>query len=356
MLSMTTVRPTAGTILDAGDDALDVDAVTEWIVGLVVGARAPLRFSRLGQGHSNLTFLVSDADERALVLRRPPLGELLASAHDVAREARILSALETTEVPAPRVLGLCSDSRVSDVPLVLMEHVEGLAFDDPAVAATLSPDRRRAIGFGLVEALARIHAVDLTQAGLDALASHDSYAARQLKRWQRQWELSRTRDLPAIDDLAERLRTAMPAVSELTLVHGDFHLRNVIVSPADGSVRAVLDWELCTLGEPLADLGGLLAYWPHAGDHSGFDMSSALPGFPSREELAAAYAERTGRSLETLGFWHVLALWKVAIIGEGVLRRSQTDRRNAPSGEDISAQAVEDIVGRALQIAEAEGL
>jgi aminoglycoside phosphotransferase (APT) family kinase protein len=347
---------TASTTVDSGNDALNVGAVTDWIVRLGVGARAPLRFSRLGQGHSNLTFLVTDGDKRALVLRRPPLGELLASAHDVAREARILSALETTEVPAPRVLGLCSDSGVSDVPLVLMEHVEGLAFDDPTVAETLSPDRRRAIGFGLVEALARIHAVDLTQAGLETLASHDSYAARQLKRWHRQWELSRTRDLPAVDDLAERLRAAMPAVQELTLVHGDFHLRNVIVSPVDGSVRAVLDWELCTLGEPLADLGGLLAYWPQADERSGFDMSSALPGFPSREQLAAAYAERTGRSLEALGFWHVLALWKVAIIGEGVLRRSQADRRNAPPGAEISAQAVDDIVGRALHIAEAEGL
>ena len=347
---------TASTIPGSSSDALNVEAVGAWIAGLDIGVRAPLRFSRLGQGHSNLTFLVTGAEERALVLRRPPLGELLASAHDVAREARILSALETTDVPAPRVLGVCSDSRVSDVPLVVMEHVDGLAFDDSAVAETLSPERRRAIGFGLVEALARIHAVDLAQAGLETLASHDSYAARQLKRWHRQWELSRTRDLPAIDDLAERLRTAMPAAKELTLVHGDFHLRNVIVSPVDGSVRAVLDWELCTLGEPLADLGGLLAYWPQAGEPSSFDVSSALPGFPSRDELAAAYAERTGRSLEALGFWHVLALWKVAIIGEGVLRRSTADRRNAPPGANISAQSVDDIVGRALQIAEAEGL
>ena len=236
-----------------------------------------------------------------------------------------------------------------------MEHVEGLVFDDPAVAETISTDRRRAIGFALVEALARIHAVDLTQAGLQSLSRHDSYAARQLKRWHRQWQLSQTRELPAIDELAERLRAAMPSDQELTLVHGDFHLRNVIVSPLDGSVCAVLDWELCTLGEPLADLGGLLAYWPQAGEPSGFD-TSALPGFPSREELAAAYSERTGRSLVALGFWHVLALWKVAIIGEGVLRRSQADHRNAPPGEAISAQAVDDIVGRALQIAEAERL
>ena len=138
-------------------------------------------------------------------------------------------------------------------------------------------------------------------------------------------------------------------------MHGDFHLSNVVTSPLDGTASAVLDWELCTLGEPLADLGGLLAYWPQTGEASP-TLTSALPGFPSREELAAAYAERTSRSLETLGFWHVLALWKVAIIGEGVLRRAQTDRRNASLGAAISAQAVDDLVARALQVAEAEGL
>jgi aminoglycoside phosphotransferase (APT) family kinase protein len=346
---------TAGAISDSESGALNVDAVSDWLRGLGLGARSPLRFSRLGQGHSNLTFLVTDADERRWVLRRPPLGELLASAHDVAREFRILSALEATEVPAPRVLGLCDDNRVSDVPLVVMEHVEGLAFYIPAVADRLSPDRRRAIGFGLVEALARIHAVDLTQSGLVSLSSHESYAARQLKRWHRQWQLSQTREVPAIDELSERLRAAMPPDQELTLVHGDFHLRNVIASPVDGSTRAVLDWELCTLGEPLADLGELLAYWPQAGEPPGFDVS-ARPGFPSREELAAAYAERTGRSLDAPGFWHVLALWKGAIIGEGVLRRAQADRRNAPPGVAISAQAVDDIVDRALRIAEVEDL
>ena len=145
---------TAGSMADLDDVALDFEAISGWIVGLGLGARPPLRFSRLGKGYSNLTFLVTDSDQRRWVLRRPPLGELLASAHDVAREYRILSALEATEVPAPHVLGLCGDNGVSEVPLVVMDHIEGLAFDDPEVAETLSPDRRRAVGFGLVEALA----------------------------------------------------------------------------------------------------------------------------------------------------------------------------------------------------------
>jgi aminoglycoside phosphotransferase (APT) family kinase protein len=344
---------TVGTVCGPGIVGLDVDAVSAWLVGL--GATSPLGVRRLGHGHSNLTFLFTDATARRWVLRRPPLGKLLDSAHDVEREYRILSALEATEVPTPRVLGLCRDEQVSDVPLVVMEYVEGVTLDDPAVAEDLSPEHRRAIGFALVEALARIHAVDIEQTGLASLSSHGSYADRQLKRWHRQWHHSRTRALPAIDDLAERLHSAVPRQRELTLVHGDFHLSNVVTSPVDGTASAVLDWELCTLGEPLADLGGLLAYWPRTGEASP-TITSALPGFPSREELAAAYAERTSRSLETLGFWHVLALWKVAIIGEGVLRRAQSDRRNASLGAAISAQAVDDLVARALQVAEAEGL
>ena len=311
----------------------------------------------MGHGHSNLTFLVTDADDRRWVVRRPPLGELLESAHDVAREHRILSALEATDAPTPRVFGLCRDDRVSHVPLVVMEHVEGIVIEDATVAEALSPARRRAIGLALVDALARIHAVDIERTGLTSLASHASYAARQLKRWHGQWELSRTRELQAIDELTERLRAAIPAQRELTLVHGDSHLRNVVVSPADGGVRAVLDWELCTLGDPIADLGALIAYWPQAGEPATAGMTAtALPGFPSREELATAYADRTGRSLDTLGFWHALALWKVAIIGEGVLRRARADARNAPSGVAISAEIVDQLVARAVRVADAEAL
>jgi len=334
---------------------LDEGRVAAWIAALGIGARTPLRFARVGHGQSNLTFLVSDAAGARWVLRRPPLGRLLASAHDVAREHRILSALEGTGVPAPRVLGLCTDPDVSDVPLLLMEHVEGVVVDRIEIAERLPPRRRADVSAALASTLADVHAVDLERSGLDSLASHAPYAARQLKRWQGQWEASRTRDVPAIDALARRLRAAAPAQRDVTLVHGDFQLQNVVVDPGTGDVRAVLDWELCTLGDPLADLGTLLAYWPRPGDPApAVFPAPALPGFLSREQLAGAYAQTSGRPLGALGFWHVLGLWKLAIIGEGVLRRAQEDPANAaPAG---TAQAIDDLIVRALAVAEAEGL
>lgn len=336
---------------------LDADAVSGWVAALGVGARPPLRFARIGQGQSNLTFLVTDVDGRCWILRRPPLGKLLASAHDVAREHRILHALQETAVPTPRVFGLCTDPSVSDAPMLLMEHVEGLVVEDMPTAEALAPDMRGAVGRSLARTLASVHDVDLEQTGLDSLASHAPYAARQLRRWRRQWEQSRTRELPAVDRLAERLEEAMPAPGELTLVHGDFHLLNVIASRADGSVRAVLDWELCTLGDPLADLGGLLAYWPQHDDPAeAVFPAPALPGFPTRAELSATYADATGRALDALGFWHVLGLWKIAVIAEGVLRRAHDDPRNAASGVTITAKTVDDVVVRAEAVAREAGI
>jgi aminoglycoside phosphotransferase (APT) family kinase protein len=333
------------------------EAVSAWLGRLAVGARPPLSYSRLGFGQSNLTFLVTDAAGRRCVLRRPPLGPLLASAHDVEREHRILSSLQESPVPSPGVLGLCTEPDVSDAPLLAMEYVDGVVVDGVRVAETLPPGRRRRIGFALVDALAAIHDVDLERTRLSGLSSHAPYAQRQLKRWQRQWQSSRTRELPDIDELSERLWAAVPPQRELTLVHGDFHLRNVVVAPFTGRVRAVLDWELCTLGEPLADLGGLLAYWPHAGEPGAMSLSpSALLGFPSRPELAHAYAKRTGRSLEALGYWHVLALWKLAIIAEGVVRRALDEPRNAALGAAIDIHTVDDLVGRAIRLADLEGI
>src|ERR1700758_3775634 len=241
---------------------IDPEAVTRWFDQLGVGFTGPLRFDRIGLGQSNLTYLVRDANDQRWVLRRPPLGQLLASAHDVAREARIMAALAATDVPAPKILGVTQDPGITDVPLVLMELIDGQAVDTMAIAESLAPQRRRQIGVSLPTALAKIHAVDIDAVALSDLASHTQYAHRQLKRWAGQWERSKTRELPALDDLPGRLAAAAPEQRELSLVHGDFHLRNVIVSRGGGAVTGVLDWELSTLGDPLADMGTLLAYWP----------------------------------------------------------------------------------------------
>lgn len=339
-------------------EALDAGAVAEWIGDLGVETVPPLRFERIGFGQSNLTFAVHDSAGGRWVLRRPPLGDLLESAHDVAREGRILAALEATSVPTPRVRGLVTDPDVTDVPLLLMEHVEGIVVDRRAVAESLSSDLRGAIGRALPATLAAIHSVDLEATGLaDLTRSRTPHARRLIKRWKGQWELSRRRELPAVEELAERLLRAAPEQRERTLIHGDFHLMNAIVSARSGEPLAVLDWELATLGDPLADLGTLLAYWPRPGDFGErFFAVTELPGFPEREELAAIYAAATGRDLHTLPFWHALGLWKVAIIGEGVLRRAEADPRGAALGQRVPPQMVEDLVAEACLVLEEAGL
>lgn len=336
---------------------IDEAAVSNWIADLGIGAVTPLTFERIGNGQSNLTYAVRDAGGSSWVLRRPPLGHLLASAHDVVREHKILAGLQNTGVPVPKMLAVTEDSAVADAPLVLMSYVDGIVVDSLATAETLTEERRRATGLGLTDALADIHRVDLESAGLSDLASHKPYAARQLKRWTAQWEQSKTRDVPGIDSLAVRLAADIPEQKEVTLVHGDFHLNNVITSSEDGRVVAVVDWELCTLGDPLADLGGLLAYWPEATDGvAGPFMASTLPGFPSRSELVESYALATGRDVGAVGFWQVLALWKLSIIAEGVMRRAEADERNRAVAGTPTTSLIDDIIARALTTADEIGL
>jgi aminoglycoside phosphotransferase (APT) family kinase protein len=336
---------------------IDTVAVARWLHTIGVDYTGTLTFDRIGLGQSNLTYLVRDSVGGRWVLRRPPLGHLLASAHDVAREARILSALEETAVPTPRVYGFTEDPAVTDVPLLLMEFVEGQVVDRMSVAQALVPERRRAIGLSLPRTLAKIHAVDLEQTGLIDLASHKSYAQRQLRRWAGQWEQSKTRELPALDDLTRRLVESVPEQHELTLVHGDFHLRNVITSTDTGDVTAALDWELCTLGDPLADLGSLLAYWPEPGETFGGEFpASTLVGFPDRAGIAQVYFEETGRDPEALGFWHVLGLWKVAVIAEGVMRRARDEPQNKAAAGTPTVERIDALVEKAFDIASRAGI
>ena len=335
---------------------IDPAAIAEWLPQLEIAFTAPLSFERIGLGQSNLTYRVRDADGRNWVLRRPPLGTLLASAHDVAREARILSALGDTAVPTPRVYGQTRDA--DDVPQLLMEFVDGIVVDRMSVAESLTPQRRRQIGLSLPKTLAKIHAVDIEAVGLGDLASHKPYAQRQLKRWAGQWELSKTRDLPELDDLTRRLIAAAPEQQELTLVHGDFHLRNVITSRETGDVIAVLDWELSTLGDPLADMGSLLAYWPAPGedDAAGLFAAVTLDGFPDRAEMARVYLTETGRDAATLKYWHALGLWKVAVIAEGVMRRAMDEPQNKAASGTPTVQRIDALVRNAREVAEDAGI
>ncbi len=348
--------PGPDSVASSGVVGIDPTEVAEWIEQLAITFTAPLTFERIGLGQSNLTYMVCDAQERRWVLRRPPLGDLLASAHDVAREARILSALEDTPVPTPRVYGLSRDA--AGIPLLLMEFVDGLVVDRMPIAESLTPQRRRQIGLSMPTTLAKIHAVDLEKAGLDDLASHKPYAQRQLKRWAGQWEQSKTRELPDLDDLTRRLITAAPQQQELTLVHGDFHLRNVITSHMTGEVVGVLDWELSTLGDPLADMGSLLAYWPQPGeeDIAGGFAATALEGFPDRAEMARVYLAQTGRDAATLKYWHALGLWKIAVIAEGVMRRAMDVPQNKAAAGTPTLRWIDALVCKAREVAEDAGI
>lgn len=304
-----------------------LDVVADWI-GEFAAVEGELTARRIGNGQSNLTYLLHDAKGRRWVLRRPPMGKLLQSAHDVGREYKIMSALQDTEVPVPRVFGLW---HVDDVPHMLMEFVDGFVVSTPESVETLDPQVRHGIGPSIARTLGTIHDVDIDEVGLNDLASHAPYAQRQLKRWTKQLEASRTQDLPRLDELTQLLHDCVPEQKELRLVHGDLHINNVMIDARSGDVVAALDWELSTLGDPLSDLGSLLAYWPEPHEAYGADLFrvSTLPGFATRQEIIDAYAQSTGRDVSDVGFWHVLGLWKLVGIVEGIIKRVQDNPGNA---------------------------
>jgi aminoglycoside phosphotransferase (APT) family kinase protein len=304
-------------------DGIDQNGVEAWFALNVPSASPPLAFERIAGGHSNLTYRVSDEGGNHWALRRPPLGKRLGSAHDMGREFKVVSALGATEVPVAPVVGLCEDESVNDAPFYVMEFVEGPVLRGLAEAEAF-PDEgdRRAIGERVADTLAAIHAIDPDAAGLGDLGRKEDYVARQLHRWQGQWEKSKTRELETLDSLHDRLAARIPPQGPATIVHGDYRLDNMILTPA-GEVAAVVDWELCTLGDPMADVGLLMAYWPdrEQAEISLGQPANLAPGFPTREELAAGYAERSGRDLADLDFFLALGYWKLAIILEGVYAR-----------------------------------
>ncbi|HEU4598920.1 MAG TPA: phosphotransferase family protein [Solirubrobacterales bacterium] len=304
-------------------DGIDQQALEAWFGDNVPGVDLPLRFERIAGGHSNLTYRVTDAAGQKWALRRPPLGKRLGSAHDMGREFKVVSALGGTEVPVAPVVGLCEDESVNDAPFYVMEFVEGPVLRGLAEAEIFpDEDDRQAIGQRVADTLVQIHAVDPDAVGLGDLGRKEDYVARQLHRWQGQWEKSKTRELEPIDRVHEALSARIPEQGPAAIVHGDYRLDNMILRNS-GEVAAVVDWELCTLGDPLADVGLLMVYWPERGEDTiALGMPANLaPGFPTREELTARYAERSGRDLSDLDFYVALGYWKLAIILEGVYAR-----------------------------------
>jgi aminoglycoside phosphotransferase (APT) family kinase protein len=240
----------------------------------------------------------------------------------MGREHRVIAALQETPVPVPPVAGLCEDDSVNGAPFYVMGFVEGPILRSAEEAERFEEPQRRAIGERVVDTLVAIHEVDPDAVGLGDLGRKEAYVERQLRRWHGQWEKSKTRELPAVDAVHERLAARIPEQGPATIVHGDYRLDNMILSPS-GEVGAVVDWELCTLGDPLADVGMLLVYWSQAGDDFMplFAPARIAPGFPTRDDIRERYAERSGRDLTQIDFFVALGFWKLAIILEGVYAR-----------------------------------
>jgi aminoglycoside phosphotransferase (APT) family kinase protein len=300
---------------------VDEERVSKWLTDHV-GAVAPLRYHLIAGGHSNLTYKVDAADGQSFVLRRPPLGHVLATAHDVGREFRIISALAPTPVPVAPALGFCDDNDVNGAPFYVMRFVDGLVVRGSEVADTLDVAARAHAGPALVDTLAAIHAVIPADVGLDDLGRHDGYVARQLKRWYGQWNQQKTRELSAVDTVHDFLAAHAPEQGEATIVHGDYRLDNCMID-TKGDVMAVLDWEICTLGDPLADVGLLMVYWTGPDDEGSawVGSSSRLPGFANRGDLLMRYAEVSGRDVSDINYYVAFAFWKLACVLEGVYAR-----------------------------------
>lgn len=328
---------------------IDAARLVPWLHAHVEPLTGQLSFELIAGGRSNLTYRITDEAGRVVVLRRPPVSDVLATAHDMGREHRVMSALAPTAVPVPQMFVFCEDANVTGAPFYVMEFVDGHIVRDRRDAERVSVEGRAAVGRRMIEVLSALHALEPADVGLGDLGRPDGYLERQLRRWSKQLEQSKTRELRVVEDVHRRLAAAIPAQSETRIVHGDFRLDN-LVAGADGEVRAVLDWELCTLGDPLADLGLLMVYWAEPGDALTAlgEAPTLADGFSSRAELRQKYETATGRDLSQLGFYVAFGYWKLACILEGVLSRWQ----HGAMGEELRA-AADSFVTRVEELGEA---
>ncbi|MFE2375893.1 phosphotransferase family protein [Streptomyces sp. NPDC059398] len=279
--------------------------------------RGPLSARLIEGGRSNLTYTVSDGTGR-WVVRRPPLGHVLATAHDMKREHRVISALHPTGVPVPEPVLLCEDESVIGSPFYVMEFVEGTPYRTAAQLAPLGAERTRAAVLGLVDTLVDLHAVDPEAVGLADFGRPEGFLDRQLRRWGKQLDASRNRDLPGIDELHATLGRELPRSPAPTVVHGDYRLDNVLLGP-DDRINAILDWEMSTLGDPLTDLGLLVMYSSDLGiPESPVSTTSGAAGHPSPTELVERYAARSGRDTSAIAWYTAFAWFKLAVILEGI--------------------------------------
>ena len=330
------------------------DRVSAWISENLPQIRPPYEFSPIQGGHSNLTYRVVAAGGKSVVLRRPPIGHLLATAHDMAREYRIISALGPTAVPVPPALGLCEDASVNEAPFYVMGWIEGHVLEDSETAAERVPRvAREGLGNEVVDVLANLHSVDPDAVGLGRLGRKEDYLKRQLKRWSTQWTNSKTRELPAMEEVSSALAELVPEQIGAAIVHGDYRIGNMLVS-ASGAVNAVLDWELCTLGDPLADVGYVLNNWGEPGESPPTSRGASLPpsaaeGFPSRAEFLDRYQELTGLDVSKMPYYRAFQYWRSGAIVEGVLDRYLQGKMAGQIDTDLYSNRVEGLAEAALE-------
>ncbi len=347
----------------------DVAGLGRWLVGSgITGGDGPPAVRLIGGGRSNLTYLLDAGAaarrRRMLVLRRPPLGHVLPTAHDMAREFRVLTALNGTAVPVPGPVALCEDPSVIGAPFYLMDYVDGAVLRTREDADVLTSAQAGLLSQRFVEMLATIHGLDVEPAGLGGFGKPEGYLVRQFARWQRQWELSATREMPGYEELTRRLADGLPAVVAASppggLVHGDYRIDNMLVVPgAEPRIAAVVDWEMSTLGDPLADLGLSLVYWIDPGEEDWISLgmttsATTAPGFATREQLAAQYARITGRDLSRLGYYMAFGCFKLAVVLEGIHARF-LQRKTVGEGFEREGKVVPVLIERAHQMLDAAG-
>jgi len=340
-------------------EAVPVEALQAWVDANVESASGPLVVDHLSGGSSNLTFRVRD-DVNDWVLRRPPLGRLLATANDMGREYRVQQGLGHSDVPVATTVAMCEDPDVLGVPFYLMTFVDGVVYSEAAAVADLDEAQSAAAADELVDVLARLHAVDFEAVGLGSLGKPEGFLQRQIARWTTQWEKSRDRDVPAVDEVARRLEASIPATTDSSVVHGDYSFNNTMWSREDPTkMVAVLDWEMSTLGDPLTDLGMVAVYWGKAGELMWARRETPQPhrlnpGFPSVDGILARYEQTSGRSIRDIDVYQALAVFKLAIIVEGNLARIRAARPDEDHSE--SSELVDSLAALALDIADASSI
>ncbi|MFQ5827730.1 MAG: phosphotransferase family protein [Candidatus Methylomirabilia bacterium] len=333
---------------------VEVAAVSSWIGHRVSSLTPPFTWTRLKGGHSNLTYRITDLHGNDAVVRRPPLGELLPTAHDMGREFRVISALAPTAVPVAPPIAFCEDSSVTGAPFYVMGLVDGktlYTLDD--TLAYVPEQRRGRLGESFIDVLTDLHSLDPDRIGLGDLGRRDQYVARQLHRWYASWNASREAaaiELPVVDRLHELLTARVPEQGAARVVHGDYGLHNCMVGP-DHTIAAVLDWEISTLGDPLADLAYALNGWVEPGDAIATrDRAPTLaPGFPSRAQLLDRYASRIGRDVGNIDFYSTFNYWKTTCILQGVYARYVNAQKSA---EGVDLKAMADLIRRCALLAE----